>query len=59
MLERIITEAMREAGIDAVSFDKAIRKAGYKNRLAWLLAEEQEAVLNAYNDRVAAEKAEA
>lgn len=59
MLERILNEGLKLAGISDEEFMKAIKKAGYKTRLAWLLSEDAEGVLAAYNERVQRERASA
>lgn len=52
MFDRIITDALRRARISEQAFDAAIRKAGFKSRLDWLLNGAPPSLIDAYNARV-------
>jgi len=53
---RIITTAIRDAGIAEANFDAAIKSAGFKTRFDWFL-KAPASLQDAYNLKVAADKA--
>lgn len=55
---RILTTAIRDAGIAEANFDAAIKAAGFKSRFDWFL-KASPSLQEAYNRRVAADKSEA
>lgn len=55
--QRIISTAIRDAGIPETSFDSAIRAEGFKSRFDWFLRGSPPSLQDAYNARVAADKA--
>lgn len=57
--QRIFSTAIREAGIPEASFDSAIKIAGFKSRFDWFLRGSPPSLQEAYNARVAADKAAA
>ena len=56
MFDRIISEAMRDAGIADEAFTAAIKKAGFKSRWDWFLKDAPDSLREAYNAKVAADK---
>jgi hypothetical protein len=56
MFDRIISEAMRDAGIADQAFETAIKKAGFKSRWDWFLRDAPDSLRDAYNLKVAADK---
>lgn len=57
--QRIITTAIRDAGIAEPAFDAAIKADGFKSRFDWFLRGSPPSLQEAYNLRVAADKAAA
>lgn len=57
--QRIIITAIRDAGIAESDFDSAIKTAGFKSRFDWFLRGSPPSLQDAYNARVAADKAAA
>ena len=56
MFDRIISEAMRDAGIADEAFTAAIKKAGFKSRWDWFLKDAPPSLVEAYTAKVAADK---
>lgn len=55
--QRILTTAIRDAGIAEPAFDAAIKAEGFKSRFDWFLRGSPPSLQDAYNLRVAADKA--
>jgi hypothetical protein len=56
MFDRIISEAMRDAGIADDAFMAAIKNAGFKSRWDWFLKDAPDSLREAYNAKVATDK---
>jgi hypothetical protein len=54
---RIIATAIHSAGIVETEFDAAIKAAGFKSRFDWFLRGSSPSLQDAYNSRVAADRA--
>jgi len=59
MFDRILSTALKEAAIDAASFDAAIRKAGFKSRIDWFMRGAPPSLVDAYNARAKTDTPEA
>lgn len=57
--QRIFSTAIADAGISETSFDAAIKAEGFKSRFDWFLRGSPSSLQDAYNARVAADKAAA
>lgn len=55
--ERIFRTAIRDAGIAEPEFDAAIKRGGFKSRFDWFLRGGHPSLQDAYNTKVATEKA--
>lgn len=55
--QRILTTAIRDAGIAEPAFDAAIKAEGFKSRFDWFLRGSPASLQEAYNERVVADKA--
>jgi hypothetical protein len=55
--QRIIATAIRDAGIAEANFDAAIKAEGFKSRFDWFLRGGPPSLQEAYNLKVAADKA--
>jgi hypothetical protein len=56
MFDRIISQAIHDAGIADEAFMAAIKKAGFKSRWDWFLRDAPDSLRDAYNAKVAADK---